>query len=80
MNDTTETKRPFRLYNPKTKTFYQWRCYKYHRNATIAALIECKWAQIGTTIELIDVRTSKMIGQYTRRVASVTFRKEKRNV
>jgi len=72
--------RPFRLWNPKTGEYYRGRFYKYHRRAVIGALIECKWAAIGTTVEIIDVRTSKMIGQYTRRVNSVTFHSEKSNV
>ena len=70
--------RPFRLWNPKTGVHYRGRAYKYHRRAVIGALIECKWAEVGTTIEIIDVRTSKMIGQYTRRINSVTFHQEKK--
>jgi len=70
--------RPFRLRNPKTGLGYPGRAYKYHRRAVIGALIECKWAEVGTTIEIIDVRTSRMIGQYTRRLNSVTFHQEKK--
>jgi len=72
--------RPFRLWNPKTGSHYPGRCYKYHRRAVIGALIECKWAAIGTTIEVLDVRTGKMIGSYTRKVNSVAFYKERTNV
>jgi len=70
--------RPFRLWNPKTKEFYRWRCYVYHRRAIIGALIECKWAAVGTTIEVLDIRTGKLVGQYTRRVNSVTFHSERK--
>lgn len=75
-----ETTRPFRLYDPKKKLYYPWRCYKYHRNAIIGALIEVKWAAITTTIEVIDVRYGQLIGQYTRTPTSVVFVKEKSNV
>ena len=70
-------KRPFRLWDPKAKVYYRWRCYKYHRNAIIGALIEVKWAPVGTTIEVMDERNGKLVGAYTRRVNSVTFTKER---
>ena len=73
-------KRPYRLHDPATGTNLRWRAYRYHRNAVIGALIEVKWAKVGTTIEVIDVRSGKLIGQYTRRVNSVTFHQEKTNV
>lgn len=75
-----ETTRPFRLWNPHTNKQSPGRCYKYHRNATIGALIEVKWAKIGTVVEVIDVRHGTLIGQYKRTPTSVTFHKERNNV
>jgi hypothetical protein len=75
-----DSKRPFRLYDPIKKVNLRWRCYRYHRNAVIGALIEVKWAKVGTTIEVIDVRYGQLIGQYTRTATSVEFYKEKGNV
>lgn len=82
MNHTIieDTVRPFRLWHAKNKAFMPWRCYKYHRNAVIGAFIEAKYAQVGTSIEVLDIRTMKLIGVYTRRVGSVSFHKEKFNV
>lgn len=67
--------RPFRLWDSKAKKALPYRCYKIERNANIGALIEARYAEIGTTIEVLDVTTNKMIGQYTRRVNTVTFLK-----
>jgi hypothetical protein len=79
--EKVEVKRPFRLYDPVKKKNYPWRCYKYHRNAIIGALIEVKWSKVGTTIEVIDIRAgNKLIGQYTRTPTAVQFHKERNNV
>ena len=78
IEEVVVTKRPFRLM--VGKEFLRWRMYKYHRAAVIGALIEAKWAKVGTTIEVIDVRNGKLIGSYTRTVNSVQFHKEKQNV
>jgi hypothetical protein len=76
---TDATKRPFRLYNPKTKTAYRWRYYTEWRRAVNATFIELKWAAVGTVIEVIDIRIGKLLGQYKRTVNSVTFHKESGN-
>lgn len=68
-----ETVRPFRLYDAVEKTFLGHRCYVHKQNAHIGALIEARYAKIGTTIEVIDISVGRMIGQYTRRVNTVTF-------
>ena len=70
-----ETVRPFRLWNPGTGEFVAHRCYKYLRNCHLAALIECRWSAIGTTLEILDVTEGrmKMVGSYTRRVNDIRF-------
>ena len=68
-----ETARPFRLYNAKEKSFMPWRHYLHRRNAHLGALIECRWSEIGTCIELVDITKGKLIGQYVRRVNDIQF-------
>ena len=65
--------RPFRLWDTKTSKLIPWRCFKHKKNAHMAALVEARWAKVGATIEVINIETAKMLGQYTRRVNSVTF-------
>jgi hypothetical protein len=60
-------------WNTRTKAWLRWRCYKVLDNAKIGALIEAKYSEVGTTIELIDQRNHSLVGQYTRRPTSVTF-------
>jgi hypothetical protein len=72
-----ETVRPFRLWNPGVNGheghFERWRCYSHLKNAHLGALIECRWSEVGTSIEVVDVRTQKHWGSYTRRVADIRF-------
>ena len=68
-----ESARPFRLWDATKKQPMRWRCYLYMRNAHVGALIEARFAEVGTTIEVYDTRNGKLLGQYTRRPTSVTF-------
>jgi hypothetical protein len=68
--------RPYRLWNANEKVALQWRYYAYPKNAHIAALIECRWAKVGTTIEVINNENGRLLGQYTRSIDSVKFRGE----
>ena len=68
-------KRPFRLYDSKTKKFLFGRNYGYKERAHIGALIQVRWAAVGTVIEVIDASISKMIGQYKRGVNDIKFMK-----
>lgn len=72
-----DTVRPFRLWNPGVNgsdgEFMRWRNYSHLRNAHLGALIECRWSKVGTTIEVIDVRTHKHWGSYTRRMEEIRF-------
>lgn len=60
------TVRPYRLYNARTREYLRWRCYLVLENARIGALIECKYAQAGDVIELINIVTAQLLGQYKR--------------
>lgn len=73
MDRNDDAARPFRLWNPGDGEFLRWRCYLHLRNAHLGALIECRWAKIGTTIEVIDISTHKQWGSYTRRVNDIHF-------
>lgn len=67
-------KRPFRLYNANTRTFLPWRFYRHLRNAHMGALVEVRWAKVGTTLEVIDVSSGNHTrGSYTRGVNQVYF-------
>lgn len=69
----TTTSRPYHLYDAQTKAFLPWRYYVYSHNAHIGALIEARWAKVGTTIEVVNVETGRMLGQYTRHPTTVSF-------
>jgi hypothetical protein len=68
-----ESVRPFRLWDAKQKQQLRWRYYSDRKHAHIGALIEVRWSEIGTTIEVFDTRTGRLLGQYTRKVNTVTF-------
>jgi len=68
-----ETVRPFRLWDAKESSWLPHRFYSDLHRAHIGALIEARWAKIGTCIEVIDVHKAKMKGQYLRRVNDLQF-------
>lgn len=68
-----EAKRPFRLWDAQRRKNMPWRAYGSARNAHNAALLEVRWAALHESIEVYDVRTGRLHGQYTRRVDSVFF-------
>jgi hypothetical protein len=71
-----DSSRPFRIWNARLKKPVPWRCYKYWKRAILGTLMELKWAPIGTVLEVVDIRTGKLIGQYTRTINSIIFNKE----
>lgn len=75
-DDRGEAARPFRLYDPIRRKNYRWRCYAIMKHAHTGAMVEARWAGIGETVEVYDVRTGRLLGQYTRRVDSLDFRGE----
>jgi len=68
-----ESLRPFRLWNANTKEQMRWRYYSDKKHAHIGALIEVRWSEVGTTIEVFDTTTGRLLGQYTRKVNTVAF-------
>ena len=68
-----DTKRPFRIYNATTKKFLPWRCYKHVRNAHMGAMVDCRWAAVGHTLEVVDVSIMQMHGQYRRGTNDIKF-------
>lgn len=71
---TTVSKRPFRLYDSKTKKFLRGRCYKHFHNCHIGALIAARWSDVGTTVEVIDKdHGDSLRAQYTRTPTTVKF-------
>ena len=70
-----QTVRPFRLYNADTKKFQSHRCFKIKQNAHLGALMQIRWAKVGTTLEVVDLSIGKMHGQYTRGVNDIKFLK-----
>jgi len=70
-----EAARPFRLWNANDKELIRWRWYKYSRNAHLGALIEARWAEPGAVVEVIDIRTASLLGQYKRTPTSIQFTK-----
>jgi len=65
--------RPFRLWDAVNRKNLRWRYYADKKRAHMAALIEARWLPVGSTIEVYDCRTGKLLGQYTRRVDSIRF-------
>ena len=74
MYPTTErTARPYRLWDANAKTALRFRYYSDSKRAHLGALIECRWSQIGVTIEVYNATTGRLLGQYTRRVNGIKF-------
>lgn len=70
-----ETVRPFRIYDAKKQEFLPHRCYSDARRASIGALIQVRWADVGSVYEVLDVHKGRLFGQYKRGVNDITFLK-----
>lgn len=68
-----DPKRPYRLWDARAKQQMRWRYYSNPRAAHLGALIEARWGEIGTVIEVFDSRTAALLGQYKRTPTSVAF-------
>lgn len=68
-----EAVRPYRLWDAENKKNLAYRCYSDPKRAHMAALIEARWQAVGTSIEVYDVRGSKFLGSYTRRISTILF-------
>lgn len=69
----TQAKRPFRLWNPNLGEHLTHRNYATAAKAMIAALVEMRWTEVGHTLEVYDITTGALYGQYTRKVNSISF-------
>jgi hypothetical protein len=65
--------RPFRLHDTKVQRFFAHRYYVHKVHAMRSALWIAKWLEVGNTVEVIDVRTMKLHGAYTRRLQHIEF-------
>jgi len=70
---TEITKRPYRIWDAKAKKHCVGRAFTYWRNAQNAALQIVRWGKIGAAVEVYDIRTGKLIGQYVRKPTTVWF-------
>ena len=69
-----ESQRPYRIWDAKERKALRWRCYLHRRNAHNGALLEARWAAIGTALEVYDSRTGQLLGVYIRRVHTIDFK------
>jgi hypothetical protein len=68
-----DSPKPIRIWDAKKKRHCVGRYYKYHRNAHDGALLMSRWSAVGETLEIIDARTGKLLGQYTRKANSISY-------
>jgi hypothetical protein len=68
-----EVRRPFRIWNAVEKKHVPGRAYSHWRNAQDGALQIVRWGKVGDAVEVYDVRTGKLIGQYVRKPTTVWF-------
>lgn len=69
--EVAETVRPYRIRNAKTQKQLPGRAYKHLRHAHNGALIEARWAPLGTALEVIDARHEQLLGQYAHRTDGI---------
>jgi hypothetical protein len=69
-------KRPYHLWNANEKKAMRWRYYGDPKRAHMGALIECRWAKVGTTVEVFNAINGRLLGQYTRTPTSIRFQGE----
>lgn len=67
------SKRPYRLWDAKEKQPLRWRYYSNPRRAHLGALIEARWAKVGTVVEVFNAENGRLLGQYRRTPDSVVF-------
>lgn len=68
-----EVKRPFRVWDWRRNQHVVGRCYKHVRRALDGALLIVRWAAIGDTFEIYDVRTGQLLGRYLRTPTGIKF-------
>ena len=65
--------RRYHLWNANERADIRWRYYMHVRSAHLGALIECRWSEVGTTIEVYDAESYTLVGQYTRTPTAIKF-------
>ena len=66
--------RPYHLWDEQNQKRVRSRYFTSVRNACDRAMSEVKWyGKVGETITVFDTRYGRMIGQYTRRVKTLTI-------
>lgn len=67
--------RPYRLRNATDRPSFDLphRYYVHPKRAHMGALIECRWTKPETVIEVYNVNTGDMLGQYKRMLSSIVF-------
>lgn len=73
LTTANDPKRPYRLWDAEKKQHLRWRYYASPKKAHMSALIEARWAEVGTVIEVYDARNAALLGQYRRTPTSVAF-------
>lgn len=69
---TTETRRPFRIWNASVSQYERGRNYASKHNAMTGALGLAYWGKPGDAYEVVDVtRGEKVIAQYARTPTSI---------
>ena len=74
----TNPTRPFRLWNPKTSTWFRWRCYASKKSAIDHALVLVNEEKVDTVIEIIDLRGHRWISAYRHSVDGIMFLQPKK--
>jgi len=75
-----ETKRPFRLWDSEKKETIPHAYYKNLRRCHMRALYEAAWSKGNTVVEVIDIRTGSLRGQYKRVGKHIEFWRSSHNV
>ena len=71
-----DPKRPYWIWDVTAKKVLPYRRYSILHNAHNMAMNEAGWSKtVGYTVEVFDARTGKLLGQYTRTMHSVKFRR-----
>lgn len=68
-----ESKRPYRLWDATAKKPMRWRYYSNPKRAHMGALIEARWAKVGTVVEVYNAENGRLLGQYKRTVSTIEF-------
>jgi hypothetical protein len=76
--ENEETVRPYRLWDANAKGLVRYRCYLHLRSALIGAYVETCWGKVGMAVEVIDITTGALFGQFVRLPTGIQSTKIKR--